>query len=104
MATCHGRKTSMSKRLINVSNRLPVQIRKYANGPRLSRSSGGLATALDSLWREQSGAWIGWPGSMHGPQVDQLLAKASRSRSHVLKSVSLTDDEVAKFYAGFANE
>jgi len=50
-------------RLINVSNRLPVEIKNRSGHPRLSRSSGGLATALDSVWRGQHGVWIGWAGA-----------------------------------------
>ena len=68
-------------RLINVSNRLPVLIRKRAGGIRVERSSGGLATALDAAWREEPGIWIGWAGASQSQGVDQLLAKASRSRS-----------------------
>ena len=49
-------------RVINVSNRLPVLIRKYASGARVERSSGGLATALEAGWRDQRGVWIGWAG------------------------------------------
>ncbi len=94
----------MKGRLINVSNRLPVQARKHAGGLRLVRSSGGLATALDSVWRHETGAWIGWPGAAHGSEVRELLREASKERTHELKAVTLTDEEVAKFYAGFANE
>lgn len=94
----------MKGRLINVSNRLPVQARKHAGGLRLVRSSGGLATALDSVWRQETGAWIGWPGSAHGKEVRELLREASKERTHELKAVTLTEDEVSKFYAGFANE
>lgn len=91
-------------RLINISNRLPVSIKKTASGLRVERSSGGLATALDSVWKEQPGVWIGWPGTTENEPVDQLLARASRRRSHVLKGVVLTSEEVDKFYAGFTNE
>jgi alpha,alpha-trehalose-phosphate synthase [UDP-forming] len=91
-------------RLINVSNRLPVLIRKRAGGIRVERSSGGLATALDAAWREEPGVWIGWAGASQSQGVDQLLAKASRSRSHVLQPVELSEEEIAKFYSGFANE
>jgi alpha,alpha-trehalose-phosphate synthase [UDP-forming] len=94
----------MRGRLINVSNRLPVQARKHAGGIRLVPSSGGLATALDSVWRQETGAWIGWPGSAHEKEVRELLRQASKERTHELKPVTLTDDEVAKFYSGFANE
>lgn len=91
-------------RLINASNRLPIQVRKHAGGAFASRSSGGLATALDSVWRNQPGVWIGWAGPAQGPQVDQLIARASRGRSHTFRAVTLSEDEVTKFYAGFANE
>lgn len=91
-------------RLITVSNRLPVVIRKHGGSPRLERSSGGLATALESAWNQQPGVWIGWPGTTHDQQAEQLIAKASRRRPYQLLPVDLSDDEVAKFYSGFANE
>src|SRR5215470_8437102 len=93
-------------RLINVSNRLPVSLRKYAGGYRLERSSGGLATALDSVWSRQPGIWIGWAGNSSGkqPAVDVLLSRASRRRPYTLQPVELSEEEVAKFYSGFANE
>jgi len=91
-------------RLINVSNRLPVSIKRTATGLRLERSSGGLATALESVWQDQPGVWIGWPGTLENDAVDQVLARASRRRSHSLQAVALTNEEVDKFYAGFTNE
>ena len=91
-------------RVINVSNRLPILIRKYAGGARVERSSGGLATALEAGWRHQRGVWIGWAGTSPGQHIDPLLLKASQDRSYTLRSVSLTEDEIAKFYSGFANE
>lgn len=94
----------MRGRLINVSNRLPVQARKHSGGIRLVKSSGGLATALDSVWKQETGAWIGWPGPAQGPEVKELLRAASSERTHELKAVTLTEEEVSKFYAGFANE
>jgi len=91
-------------RVINVSNRLPVLIRKHAGGARVERSSGGLATALEAGWRDRPGVWVGWAGVSPNQQVEPLLAKASQGRSYSLRSVSLTQDEIAKFYSGFANE
>jgi trehalose 6-phosphate synthase/phosphatase len=96
--------TNIPGRLINVSNRLPIQIRKNADEPRVSRSSGGLASALAAVWREHSGVWIGWPGPFEGPEVEQVLGRSSRGRSYTMRPVTLTEEEVAKFYAGFANE
>src|SRR5437660_3509640 len=96
--------TLIKGRLINISNRLPVLIRNTASGARVERSSGGLTTALNAAWRHQPGVWIGWAGAMQGPEVEQLLAKASRRRFHTLQAVALSDEEIAKFYSGFSNE
>jgi trehalose 6-phosphate synthase/phosphatase len=94
----------LKERLINVSNRLPVVIRKYAGGSRVERSSGGLAGTLDRALRHQPGAWIGWAGTTDSHEVEALLAHASRRRPYRLQSVSLSEEEIAKFYSGFANE
>jgi len=91
-------------RVINVSNRLPVLIRKHAGGARVERSSGGLATALDAGWRDRAGVWIGWAGTSPTQHIEPLLLKASQTRPYTLRSVSLTEDDIAKFYSGFANE
>ena len=96
--------TDIKGRVINVSNRLPVLIRKHAGGARVERSSGGLATALEAGWRHQRGVWIGWAGTSPTQHVEPLLLKASQTRSYTLRSVSLTEEEIAKFYSGFANE
>lgn len=91
-------------RLITVSNRLPVEIKSRAGRPRLSRSAGGLATALDSIWRFTHGVWIGWAGAADAPGATSMLQKAARGRSYGFQPVPLTRDEISKFYSGFANE
>jgi trehalose 6-phosphate synthase/phosphatase len=96
--------TDIKGRVINVSNRLPILIRKYAGGARVERSSGGLATALEAGWRGQPGVWIGWAGTGPGEHIEPLLVRAAHHRSYTLRSVALTEEEVAKFYSGFANE
>src|SRR6266702_3695618 len=91
-------------RLINVSNRLPVEIKTRVGHPRLTPSAGGLASALDSIWRHHHGIWIGWAGAADSEIATSLLHKAARGRSYVLKAVPLSQQEVSKFYSGFANE
>lgn len=91
-------------RLINVSNRLPVEIKQRGGKPRLNSSAGGLASALDSIWRHQSGIWIGWAGTADSEAARPLLQKASRGRAYSFHPVPLSPQEVSKFYAGFANE
>ncbi len=68
-------------RVINVSNRLPVLIRRHASGTRLERSSGGLATALEAGWRDQPGVWIGWAGATPAEWLEPLLVRVRRRRS-----------------------
>ena len=91
-------------RLINVSNRLPVEIKFRAGHPRLNPSAGGLASALDSIWRHHHGLWIGWAGAVDLETATTFLQKAARGRSYGLKPITLSQQEFAKFYSGFANE
>ena len=91
-------------RLVAVSNRLPVEVKFRAGHPRLSQSAGGLATALDSIWRDAHGVWVGWAGAVDSETATTLLQKAARGRSYSFKGVPLTRDEISKFYSGFANE
>ena len=91
-------------RLINVSNRLPVEIKNRGGKPRLTASAGGLASALDSIWRHHHGLWIGWAGPVEAEAAVPLLQKAARGRPYGLRAVPLSSQEISKFYAGFANE
>src|SRR5581483_9551488 len=91
-------------RLITVSNRLPVEIKNRSGQLRLSRSAGGLATALDSIWRYCHGVWIGWAGAADTQKGSDLLQKAARGRAYSFRPVPLSRDEISKFYSGFANE
>ena len=84
-------------RLINVSNRLPVEIKFRAGRPRLNPSAGGLASALDSIWRHHHGLWIGWAGAVDPETASTLLQKAARGRPYGFKAVPLTQQEVSKF-------
>ena len=97
--------TAEKGRLIIVSNRLPVSVLRQGDGTRVEPSPGGLATALSAVWSSRSnGLWIGWPGNSDGANIDPLLAKAARHEPYDLQAVSLNEQEVAKFYIGFANE
>ena len=52
--------SSGSARLIVVSNRLPLTLRKTEDGWSTEHSSGGLASAMNPLLRKGGGDWIGW--------------------------------------------
>ena len=52
----------MTSRLMIVSNRLPVTLRRSGGGWRTEHSAGGLATAMNPILNRTGGLWIGWPG------------------------------------------
>jgi trehalose 6-phosphate synthase len=94
-------------RLIIVSNRLPVALKKDKNGRwQAEPGSGGLVTAMAPVLRDRGGIWIGWPGTEERPDLDldDLLEQAVKESGYTLKPVPLTSDEVNGYYYGFANE
>jgi trehalose 6-phosphate synthase/phosphatase len=91
-------------RLLIVSNRLPVTVRRTAEGIAVERSSGGLATGMEGLHRERGGPWIGWPGLALGG-LDRAAREHVEARLGELRlvPVELSDDEIARYYEGYSN-
>ncbi|MBI5250193.1 MAG: trehalose-6-phosphate synthase [Desulfomonile tiedjei] len=92
------------RRLVIVSNRLPVVMEHNDTGWFVRPSSGGLVTALAPVLRDRGGIWIGWPGTSSEIDLTEPLAIGTRTAGYSLKPVSLTPQEVQNFYFGFANE
>ena len=96
----------MKRRLLVVSNRLPLTLRKAEDGHwTTERSSGGLASAMNPILRDNGGDWIGWAGS--SGEEDQ------QERNSVLQEWAQKDQcfavelpaEIAKgFYEGYSNQ
>ena len=92
-----------ARRLLVVSNRLPVTARIKEGAVTLHRASGGLATGLRS-WHERSGGlWIGWPGDVSRFTVDQLAALEELLGGQGVVPVYLSADDIERFYEGFSN-
>lgn len=96
-------------RLITVSNRLPIVLRRAPDLPGgwcAERGSGGLVSALTPVLRARGGEWIGWPGTLEEDAVDllPLLAELGAEAGFTLTPVELTADQHDKFYLGFSNE
>lgn len=90
----------MTDRLIIVSNRLPISVHDEHGALSLSRSNGGLATALASLFHQDSSLWIGWTGlrrHLSNKEVEQLDMPPH------LMPVNLTGQEIAHYYDKFSN-
>lgn len=93
----------MDRRLIIVSNRLPVTVRVEDGVPTVRRSVGGLATGLRGPHERSEGVWIGWPGNIEGldadgqERVDRQLAKLRAV------PISLDANEEEVFYERISN-
>ncbi|MFB3904013.1 MAG: trehalose-6-phosphate synthase [Acidobacteriota bacterium] len=94
-------------RLVIVSNRLPMVLRKRGGKWNVESGSGGLVTALLPVLRDRGGLWIGWPGlteQQAGPGFEDILAEAGQSAGYQLVPVLLSEQERDGFYLGFSNE
>ncbi len=93
-----------NKRLIVVSNRLPIAVNRDEEGWQISPGSGGLITALAPVLQNIQGLWIGWPGCGEEAPLDALFDQFSREHHYRLHAVPLTEEQVEKYYFGFSNE
>ncbi len=85
--------------LVVVANRLPVdRVVDADNENGWRRSPGGLVTALEPVMRRADGAWVGWPGQAD-VEVDPFEFEGT-----FLVPVSLSADEVEKYYEGMSND
>jgi alpha,alpha-trehalose-phosphate synthase [UDP-forming] len=94
-----------SRRLLVVSNRLPVVLERTPAGWALKGGSGGLVSALAPVLSHRGGLWIGWPGLAleKGGDWEEVLQAGFRERGYDLVPVLLGEAEVEGFYEGFAN-
>jgi trehalose 6-phosphate synthase/phosphatase len=92
-------------RLVVVSNRLPVTLKRAGESWRTERSQGGLATAMGPLLKRTNGIWIGWSGDASGindEKREELLKRwAERDRYF---AVDLSPDIANGFYEGYSNQ
>jgi trehalose 6-phosphate synthase len=99
--------TPTERRLIIVSNRLPVVLTKASDKHwRAEPADGGLVNALAPVLHARGGVWIGWPGTVvdAGIAIDRALAEATRDSGYGFVPVMLSANERDKFYLGFSNE
>lgn len=91
-------------RLLIVSNRLPITASLTGDGcVRLDAASGGLATGLRP-WHEGSGGlWIGWPGNTSSFSPEQRAEVDRQLAARAIVPVTLSEDQVNRYYNGFAN-
>ena len=97
--------SSVGARVIVVSNRLPLTLRKTEDGWSTERSSGGLASAMNPLLRKGGGDWIGWPGGGGEDDVQSRMAiLAQWAEDERCFAVDLPEKVATGFYEGYANQ
>ncbi|MBC7834418.1 MAG: trehalose-6-phosphate synthase [Phycisphaerales bacterium] len=84
-----------SQRVVVVANRLPVH--RAGSSGRWQSSAGGLVTALEPVVKAGNAAWVGWAGTA-GTGLRPFTHEQMR-----IRPVSLSRDEVEKYYNGFSN-
>ncbi len=88
-------------RIILVSNRLPVGISTNPDGSlTASRTNGGLATALSTLFDEQESVWIGWTGLRRHLTPSELRALALPDD---IVPINLSDKQITRYYDRYSN-
>jgi len=95
------------KRLIIVSNRLPIICQQNKLGKwNIEPSSGGLISAMDPVFRNRGGLWIGWPGTtdVRLSALRSPLNKVAKEYGYNFVPVLLDEKEKEDFYQGFSNE
>ncbi len=96
--------TLTMKRLLIISNRLPMDAIKREGTLRFQPSVGGLVTGMDSIHKSGPSMWIGWSGvslEKLGRQKKEFKAKLKSENCY---PVFLSKDDVERFYRGFSNK
>ncbi|MDG6224449.1 MAG: bifunctional alpha,alpha-trehalose-phosphate synthase (UDP-forming)/trehalose-phosphatase [Candidatus Thermoplasmatota archaeon] len=100
----HHQEIKMLK-LIVVSNRLPVKVRKKKSGMVFEKAVGGLASGLGSFRDAHKMHWIGWPGiareRSNRSERHHIISELAKKR---MTPVFLTKKEVDDHYHGFCNK
>lgn len=91
-------------RLVIVSNRLPVSVKKVDGKLEYAPSIGGVATALSSYIESGQAIWIGWPGiAAEDLTEEERAAVTARLKKQNCHPVFLTQQEIDRFYSGYSN-
>jgi len=92
------------ERIIIVSNRLPVTISLSEKEIKFSPSTGGLATGLNSSFKDADKIWIGWPGFLSEKKNAKSIEFITKQlAAQQMSPVYLTRKDVDLFYEGFSN-
>jgi trehalose 6-phosphate synthase len=90
-------------RLLLVSNRLPITIKKQDDGTyAFSMSSGGLVTGLSGLAKTTKFQWYGWPG-LEVPEEEAGPMRQQLKDDYGAVPVFIDDELADRHYNGFSS-
>ncbi|KAK0624944.1 family 20 glycosyltransferase [Bombardia bombarda] len=90
-------------RLLLISNRLPITIKRSDDGQyTFSMSSGGLVTGLSGLSKTTSFQWYGWPG-LEVPDNEAGPMRQRLKEEYNAVPVFVDDELADRHYNGFSN-
>lgn len=92
------------RRLVVVSNRLPVTLAQLDDIWTIKPGAGGLVTALAPVLRDRGGTWIGWSGDFSDQDFSSLFDAFSKKAGYQLVPIDLDPDDIRDYYQGFSNE
>lgn len=91
-------------RLVIVSNRLPLSVKKVDGKLEYFPSVGGLSSALASYTEKGKDRWIGWPGIPSDELSEQDKTDITKHlRKHSCYPIFLTQRQLDGFYNGYSN-
>jgi trehalose 6-phosphate synthase/phosphatase len=105
------RQQETARRLVIVSNRLPIALERDGDDFRFKETTGGLVTGMSSFLASpdqlsiftKKHLWIGWPGqTVEAAKQKRVVEKALAE--HRACPVFLTQEEMDQFYLGFCNK
>lgn len=92
---------SAKNRMILVSNRLPITVKKAHAGYKIERSSGGLVSGLREIYQTEDCLWVGHCGIYSG-ETDYPNLKKQLADQRLI-TVDLSKTEYDDFYNGASN-
>ncbi|HEU4478153.1 MAG TPA: trehalose-6-phosphate synthase, partial [Pyrinomonadaceae bacterium] len=96
---------SDNKRIVVVSNRLPVTLKRVGENWQTRKTAGGLATAMKPVLQQSNGLWIGWSGEASGTNDEKRRSIIDGwSRQYGYFGVDLDPETAHGFYEGIANQ
>ena len=91
-------------RLLLISNRLPITIKRSEDGGYdFSMSSGGLVSGLSGLSKSTTFQWYGWPG-LEVPDNEAGSLKQRLQREYNAIPIFIDDELADRHYNGFSSK